>query len=89
MLCPMKRQPEMILLAACVLLLCAASCKRPPRPSPTSANKGVQQKPAVVEKLDITAPAFDDPAPGPLGKSGKVVHLVYSSNNVGEVDPCG
>ena len=76
---------------AAALLLLAASCvpeKKPRAPAKTTAQqqavKSSSRMPARHVKLEL--PELTKPAARP---AARVVHLLYTSNVDGELDPCG
>jgi len=93
MLSAMKRATQAALLAAmCAALLWGCqreSSKKKPAPTAPPAAKAVNEAPAVAKAPPaepITPPEVASPRPS---EGGRVVHLVYTSNVDGEVDPCG
>ncbi len=81
MLCRMRyTRPILLLLPA----LLAWGCKReapPPQVPP--------QVQAVAKKVAEPLPAVPQLKPLSAPKGGKVVHLLYTSNVDGELEPCG
>jgi hypothetical protein len=65
------------------------SSKKKPAPGAQPAAKTANNAPAAAPAKPaepITPPEVAEPAPP---KGGRVVHLVYTSNVDGEVEPCG
>ncbi len=86
----MRRQTTAALVAAgfCAALL--GGCQRE-TPKAKQVNKGAAVKPVAEAPARPKVPPIVPPEvqPPAVAKGARVVHLVYTSNNDGEVDPCG
>ncbi len=64
-------------------------CKGKKKPQPAAAPVPQEQTKAAPKKPTVKPIALPKVAPPAIAEGRRVVHLVYTTNNDGEVDPCG
>lgn len=84
----MTRTKRLSILALGLLLALAVGCKKSKAPAPKAPAQAAAAKQAAAPKVKA-APITVPEIAAPEATGQRVVHLVYTSNNDGEIEPCG